>query len=536
MPWAVEPNNAADRLRRIEAVTDTALAHLSVEQLFEELLNRVRDLLDADTATVLLLDSSGEQLVATASSGIEEEVRQNVRVRVGEGFAGRIAAELKPYLIESVGPETVVNRILWEKGIRTMLGVPLQAHGEALGVLHVGTLGDRVFGDEDVRLLQLVADRIALATRSRLSHRDRAAAAAVQRSLLPARLPTVSGIEFGSRYTPGENIDVSGDWYDVFTVPSGWLCTAIGDVVGRGLPAALVMSRIRTATRAYAMETEDPAEVLARLDRHVRHFEPDAMATIAFAMWEPSHERVHLSLAGHVAPVLASPDEETVLVPAEADAPVGVGSSTRTRRTTTVEVPNGATLFFYTDGLVERRERSLENGLATLCEAVHPGPADAVCAEVMGKLVGYGATNDDVAVLAARRQDADNLRTLSFEVDAVPEALAEIRAQLRRWLPGVGASEDDVTDVLVAVGEAAANVIEHAYGPGGGKVGVRLETHGAEVGVVVEDTGTWRSPRGTHRGRGTDLMRQLCDDVRVEHGPHGTNVHLRKRLSGDQPE
>ena len=132
-----------DRLRRIEAVTDAALAHLGVEELLVELLDRVRELLSVDTAAVLLLDQSAQFLIATAARGIEEEVRQGVRIPLGKGFAGRIAAQKRPVYLAQVDHSNVLNPILREKGIRSLLGVPLLAGGNAIGVLHVGTLTPR---------------------------------------------------------------------------------------------------------------------------------------------------------------------------------------------------------------------------------------------------------------------------------------------------------------------------------------------------------------------------------------------------------
>jgi signal transduction protein with GAF and PtsI domain len=159
----VAPGGAGDRLRRIEAVTDAALAHLDMEELLGELLERVRELLDADTAAVLLMDPSSRYLVASAARGIEEEVQQGVRIPLGKGFAGRIAAEKRAVFIEQVDHSNVLNPILREKGIRSLLGVPLLVSGSVLGVLHVGTLSPRRFTSEDSDLLQLVADRVALA-------------------------------------------------------------------------------------------------------------------------------------------------------------------------------------------------------------------------------------------------------------------------------------------------------------------------------------------------------------------------------------
>src|SRR5204863_5015805 len=117
-----------------------------------------------------------------------------------------------------------------------------------------------------------------------------AAAAALQRSLLPSPLPATAGAQMAVRYVPGEGT-VGGDWYDVFTLPSGQLGVVIGDMTGSGLPAAVIMGRMRSALRAYALDTCDPAEVLARLVRKMQHFEPGAVATVAYVVFDPSLDR-----------------------------------------------------------------------------------------------------------------------------------------------------------------------------------------------------------------------------------------------------
>src|ERR1700760_841411 len=178
MPDRTVPN-AEDRLREIRLVTDEALSHLTTSELLASLLARVRESLDADTAAVLLLDSSGRQLVATAASGLEEEVMQGVHIPVGRGFAGRIAAGRRPVILDHVDHGNVLNPILYEKGIRSLAGVPLLVHGTVLGVLHVGTVHDRVFTPDDAALLQLAADRAALAVQSLQAREDHAAAVAL---------------------------------------------------------------------------------------------------------------------------------------------------------------------------------------------------------------------------------------------------------------------------------------------------------------------------------------------------------------------
>ena len=160
----------ADRLRRLQAVTDAALAHLSLDALLDELLLRIRDALDADTAAFLLLDEATGELVARAAKGIEEEVDQGVRIAVGKGFAGRIADQRRPVILDDVDHADVLNPILREKGVKSMLGVPLITHGDILGVLHVGTLVHRTFTPEDVDLLEVVAARAAIAIDRSLAH------------------------------------------------------------------------------------------------------------------------------------------------------------------------------------------------------------------------------------------------------------------------------------------------------------------------------------------------------------------------------
>jgi signal transduction histidine kinase len=160
----IEAERAArDRLERIQSVTDAALAHLELDELLAELLSRITAILDVDTCAILLLDEEAAELVARAAVGIEEEVERGVRIPFGKGFAGRVAAERRPILLPDVDHADVLNPILREKGIKTLLGVPLVARDVVVGVLHVGSLVPRVFTADDIELLQLVAERAALA-------------------------------------------------------------------------------------------------------------------------------------------------------------------------------------------------------------------------------------------------------------------------------------------------------------------------------------------------------------------------------------
>ena len=163
---------ARQRLERVQLVTDAALALLDLEELLWELLRRIRQILSTDTSAILLLDEANNELVARAAVGIEEEVEQGVRIPVGRGFAGRIAAERRPVILPDVDHADIYNPILREKGIKSMVGVPLLAENHVVGVLHVGSLTPRDFTQEDVELLQLVADRAAMAIERARIHEE----------------------------------------------------------------------------------------------------------------------------------------------------------------------------------------------------------------------------------------------------------------------------------------------------------------------------------------------------------------------------
>lgn len=523
--------SAEDRLRRFGSVSDSALAHIEGEEVLIELLGRVRDGIEGDTVALLLVEPGGRELVATATQGIETEVRQGVRIPMGMGFAGRIAAEKKPVMLDRVDNTTVVNQLLWERGIQTLLGVPLLVSGEVLGVLHVGSLTPRRFTEDDVQFLQAAADRIALVVHAHQSQAARAAATALQRSLLPAQLPQIPSLDFAARYVPGGGGNVAGDWYDVFTLPTGWLGIVIGDVVGHDLPAAVVMGRLRSALRAYSLETTDPADVLTRLDRKAQHFEPGMMATVLYGTLEPDFGLLHLSSAGHLAPVLARRGEQPVFAELPIDPPIGAVRDV-TRRKTTIEIPPGTLTCFYTDGLVERRHVPIDDGLEVLRSTVTAERSDTVCAQVMAKLIGEQVAEDDVALLAFRRHEVHEAEALDMIVPALPESLKDIRAAVRRWFATAGIAGDLAGDLLLAVGEASTNSVEHAYGPAGGNVYVKLERAGDEAVITVRDTGHWRPARGQNRGRGLTLMSK-CADVEVDRSDRGTTVVIRRVVGAE---
>jgi len=265
------------------------------------------------------------------------------------------------------------------------------------------------------------------------------------------------------------------------------------------------------------------------VDRKLRHFERGEMATVLLAVFEASLSSVTFSAAGHPVPVMVEGDAPACFVDVPIDPPLGVGPPPR-RRATTVALEPDTVLCLYTDGLVERRGISLDDRFDLLCESVVRDAPEGVCAKVMSDLIGVEYPKDDVSLLVVRRTDAETYYPLEIHVPAQPSSLREIRAALRRWLASIDAREEEVHDIVVAVGEATANAVEHAYGAAGGTVVVRAELQSDDVFIRISDMGRWRAPRGVGRGRGTLIMETTSDEFRIEHRIDGTDVFLRHHL------
>jgi phosphoserine phosphatase RsbU/P len=255
----VTTGGSRDPLDAGNSVASLEEAHLQFADLLQVLLKRVETLVDADTAVILLLDRDGSHLVAHSALGLEDEVHQGVRVPVGAGFAGRIAATRSPMTLDEVGPDNAVNPILWKEGVRSMLGAPLIIDGRLLGVIHVGTREPRQFSASDIESLEREASRVARVVSDHQSLAERLTARTLQDSLLPGRLPEIEGLQFAARFVAAEDVGVGGDWFDVFRLPDGHVGIVIGDVAGVGLRAAIVMGRLRSVLRAYAVALHHPA-------------------------------------------------------------------------------------------------------------------------------------------------------------------------------------------------------------------------------------------------------------------------------------
>jgi serine phosphatase RsbU (regulator of sigma subunit) len=384
--------------------TDAPLSYLSLETVLSELLDRIRSGMRADTVAILLLDEERDVLLARAAKGIEAEVRQGVKIPIGRGFAGRIAAERRAIAIEDVDHADILNPILRMRGIRSLLGVPLLVADRVVGVLHVGTLSPRHFTEEDKALLQLAADRAAVAIVNAAYAEQRATTELLQRTMLPDALPNVPGLRLSAKYLPAATgVKLGGDWYDVFTLPDNRLAFVIGDVVGRGVVAASVMAEVRTALRAYANEGHSLPVIVGLLNDLLMSMGRNRSATAALYALAPGSDELEAISAGHLPALLVPPDAPPRFV-VEAEAPplgVHLPSGYFSRH---VPFPRGSSLVLYTDGLVERRGCIIDEGLDRLARIARQvsgrgglSLADRIFNEIEEPL------EDDLAMLAVER-------------------------------------------------------------------------------------------------------------------------------------
>jgi anti-sigma regulatory factor (Ser/Thr protein kinase) len=353
----------------------------------------------------------------------------------------------------------------------------------------------------------------------------------MQRTLLPDALPEVPGLRFSAKYLPaGSGVRIGGDWYDVFQLADGTLTFVIGDVVGRGVLAASVMAEIRTALRAYLLEGHDLTKVLSLANDLLVSMGRERSATAAILELDLERGELEAVSAGHLPPLLITAGSEPRFLEAPRGLPLGIsrgGDYVRER----YPFPVGSSLLLYTDGLVERRGEGLDVGLERLRGAAKRASVaeDASFADrVYRGLMDDALLEDDVALLAIESLPLGP--RLELALDAHPSVLAGLRGTLGRWLTSEGVEHDALFNITLAVSEAAANAVEHAYGARAAEFTVTGERTANEVRVVVRDSGRWREAQPYGRGRGLTIMRALVDSAEVERGEGGTTVTLRTGL------
>jgi PAS domain S-box-containing protein len=528
-----EARAIAETIQKLQKVTDAALEHLALNDLLAELIAHISEMLDVDTATILLMQPDEAALTVGATTGLGNTAAEDVAIPIADDFTSRIATTGKPQVAHDMSAEKSLDPLLEGSGIHSVMGVPLLVEGRVSGVIHVGSLEPRTFTTEDENMLQLVADRAALAIEhSRLYERELSIVETLQRSLLPERLPTLPGLDMSARYLPGgPGADVGGDWYDAMLLEGGRIAIAMGDVVGHGLGAAALMGQLRNALRAYALDGHSPSAVVERLDRLVEELEPGRMATLLFIVLEPDLTSLRFASAGHLPPLVLGPDGKANYLEEVRDVPLGVAAGAEYGEAT-AELEPGSILVAYTDGLVEERGTAIDRGLDTLKKAVLSGPRDPspLCDHILAKMLERRAPTDDIAVLALHTIPLSAER-LHLRLPTEPKALVSLRRTLARWLDEAGASAEESHDLQVACHEACSNAIEHAYRFGDNEFEVDAALSDSEVTITITDRGSWRPPVETDRGRGLHLIKALTDSMELIPGENGTTVRLRRTLA-----
>jgi serine phosphatase RsbU (regulator of sigma subunit)/anti-sigma regulatory factor (Ser/Thr protein kinase) len=359
---------------------------------------------------------------------------------------------------------------------------------------------------------------------------ERSVTATLQQSLLRDRLPEIPGMSFAARYLPGSaEAEIGGDWYDVIPLRDGKAGLTIGDVVGRGISAAARMAHLQSAVRAYAFEGLRPSVVLERTDAFAQELEQRGMATMLYAVLDPEGGTLRFASAGHPPPLVIGPERDAAYASGRTGSPLATVTFPAYEETV-IPLEPGSTVLLYTDGLVERHDVPLADGMEALRTSVTavPGEPEQLCRRLPSEVLD-GAPTDDTALLAVRLEPLGE-STLELSLPAESRSLAPLRRVLARWMKAAGAGETEVYEILVAVGEACANAIAHAYPAGDASFEViAIRTEGA-VEVVVRDFGQWRPPRGEERRRGLTLMEELMDRVEIERGDGGTTVVLGRKL------
>jgi serine phosphatase RsbU (regulator of sigma subunit)/anti-sigma regulatory factor (Ser/Thr protein kinase) len=424
--------------------------------------------------------------------------------------------------------------------VGSLYALPLLTRtGRPIGSITLLLPEEELLGETEEALVAAQADHAGRAlTRAQRYEHEHDVAIALQRSLLPETLPAIDGLDLAGRYSAGGvGLEVGGDWYDALRRPDGIVHFTVGDVAGRGIAAAVLMGQLRHAYRALAYEHTSPAEIARRMLRHV----PDAgMATAVFLAFDPYTGELAYTSAGHPPTLLhrASPGAATgtvTFLDRAASPPLGwaQGKAIGEER---LQLSPQATLLAYTDGLVERRGASIDDGielLAGLLAKHAERPARSACDAVLNSVLSTSPADDDMALLLVRVTEVP--AAMAIEVPSDPLVMRTVRLRVGTWLERRGVEEDQRADTVLAITEACNNAIEHGYRGEGGTIRLTIEHRGGRLRISVEDEGRWREPRpDPTRGRGLVIMKSTMHRADVTPGKAGTRVDLELRLPGSR--
>ncbi|WP_448628074.1 SpoIIE family protein phosphatase [Geodermatophilus sp. URMC 64] len=364
----------------------------------------------------------------------------------------------------------------------------------------------------------------------------------VQHTLLPPSLPLLPDLWLSGSYHRASSVRAAGgDWYDAVPLGRGRLALVVGDAVGHGVPAAGAMSRLRGALRSCALLDPSPAAVIRALDAFAGQMDDVEGASVFYGVLDAATGRLSYAAAGHPAPLVVGRDGRSCFLPVVHRPPLGSVPDAVTH-VSEHQLEQGATLVLFSDGAVVgaaqpgdglSRLAQVATEVLTTSEALDAGASAELAAAVAEGVRTPQGWPDDVAVLVAHRR-ATSPEPVHLDLPAVPASLPGVRRRLGGWLADLGMGEQDRVGVMVAVGEACANAVEHAYrGQEPGRMYLRagVDVDGV-LTVSVRDEGTWRPPDRDpgDRGRGLLIMRQMVDRVVLQEEQHGTTVTLSIRL------
>jgi serine phosphatase RsbU (regulator of sigma subunit)/anti-sigma regulatory factor (Ser/Thr protein kinase) len=429
-------------------------------------------------------------------------------------------------------PEVVES--MARTGHQSFLFVPLVVGGNANGVLVTSWTEPNTLTDEERSFVQTLASQAAQAfERARQFESERTIAETLQRSVLPVSLPQVAGLRIAARYLPGtEEVDVGGDWFDAVSLPNGRIGLVVGDVVGKGVQSAATMAQLRNALRAFALDQMKPSSTITRLNRLAYGVSESAFATLVYAVIDPAARVCRFTSAGHPPPLAVYPDRTAEFLDGGRGLPLGAAPDTSYVQDV-IELPVGTTLVLYTDGLIERRDQTIDDGLAQLRAAAleASGDPERLLEHVLDSLVGAADRRDDIALLAVRLLVAAP-EPLDLRLPSNLDSLDVVRDALRVWLETASVPPAEAEEIVLAAWEACANAVEHAQRPTTDVIDFGVELDGGALRISIEDTGAWAPEIARDdRGLGLRLVRGLMSSVEIEKSESGTRVVLEKKLA-----
>jgi serine phosphatase RsbU (regulator of sigma subunit)/anti-sigma regulatory factor (Ser/Thr protein kinase) len=528
----------SERLQAVTAELSNALTRADVATV---LLSHVEEAVGTECALLVLLGDGQELTEVLAWSGYDDEVAARwLEVPIdADTPQGQALRRLAPQVYDSrlEGPGDPERLDPAGTGHSSFLFAPLVLGRRPMALLVASSSEPLVLDAEELRLVDALTGVAGQALdRARRFESEQTIAETLQRSVLPASLPELPGIQLAGRYLPGTaQLEVGGDWYDAIHLQNGRLALVVGDVVGKGVGAAATMGQLRNAIRAFSLDHLKPTSILARLTRLADEVIETSFATLVYAELDPETGVCRYASAGHPPPLAVHLDGSAEFLDAGRGLPLGTGLPSSYRQGV-AELPQGALLLFYTDGLIERRGQVLDEGLERLRRAATTGPWDpeALVDHVIEQLIGRDERRDDVVLLAVRLLPVAP-RSLDLRLDGGNVSLRHARDALRLWLAATPADDMAAHDIVLAAWEACANATEHGISDAGFRL--RAELAGDTVRIVVMDNGAWVPPaEQSDRGRGLGLMRSLMSSVVIEPDADGTRVTLERRLAPAREE